>query len=227
MHGFTGWPADATAFLAEIAGDNTREFWTAQQHRHAAAVQAPMRALAAALEDEFGPVRVMRPYRNRRFRPDEPPYRTDTGGLARSGAGAVLGVVLSATALSVSAGHWSFDGGQTRRFRAAVDGPAGPELADLLARAADRDGLSPEPGRSLTGNPRGHRADHPLIALLRLRGLQVTRSWPAGEWLATEEPLLRVRAAWRAAGPVVGWLDRHVGPADAVPPRPRPMVGAD
>ncbi|MGH8964422.1 MAG: DUF2461 family protein, partial [Actinomycetes bacterium] len=83
MHPFHGWPADATAFLAEISDDNTREFWTAHGHRHAAAVHAPMRALAAELEPEFGPIRVPRPYRNRRFRPDVPPYRTDTGGVAR------------------------------------------------------------------------------------------------------------------------------------------------
>jgi hypothetical protein len=33
-----------------------------------------------------------------------------------------------------------------------------------------------------------------------------------GPWLATPEPLARVAAAWRAAGPVAEWLDVHVGP---------------
>lgn len=216
MPTFTGWPADATAFLAEIEADNTREFWELHGHRHAAAVQQPMRGLAAELEPEFGPVRVFRAYRNRRFRPDVPPYRTDTGGVAHSPGGAVLAVVLSATALATAVGHWSFDGGQLRRFRAAVDGPAGGELAGLLG------GHDVDRRRSLRGTPRGFRGDHPHIDLLRLRGLQVVTSWPAGEWLATREPLEWVRAAWRAAAPVVAWLDEHVGPADPVPPRPRP-----
>src|SRR5947199_104922 len=93
MTPFTGWPADATAFLAEIEADNTREFWAANSHRHATAVQGPMRALAAELEPEFGAVRVLRAHRNRRFRPAAPPYRTDTGGVARSPGGAAAPVV--------------------------------------------------------------------------------------------------------------------------------------
>ncbi len=218
MSTFHGWPDDATAFLADVEADNTREFWTAHGQRHATAVHAPMRALAAELEVEFGPVRVLRPYRNRRFRPDIPPYRTDTGGVARGPGGAVLAVVLSATALSTTAGHWSFDRGQLGRYRAAVDGTAGPELARLL------DGRTVGPARLLLGAPRGFRGDHPRIGLLRHRGLQVTASWPAGEWLGTREPLERVRAAWRSAAPVLAWLDAHVGPADPVEPRPRPAV---
>ncbi len=214
MHGFTGWPADATAFLTEIAADNTRDFWEEHRHRHATAVHGPMRALAAELEPEFGPVRIFRPAVNRRFRPDAPPYRTDTGGVATSAGGSTFSIVLSATALSVAAGHWAFDGGQTRRYRAAVDGPAGEWLAGLLGSL---DGLTPDDGRPLVGAPRGFRADHPRIALLRRRGLQLTATWPVGEWIGTREPLARVRAAWRAAAPVAAWLDEHVGPAATVP----------
>jgi uncharacterized protein (DUF2461 family) len=217
MFPFRGFPADATAFLAELAAENTREFWTAHGHRHAAAVHAPMLALAAELEAEFGPVRVLRPYRNRRFRPGVPPYRTDTGGVAHSPGGAVLAVVLSAGALTTSAGHWSFDVGQLRRYRAAVDATAGGELERLL------DGHAVDRGRALRGTPRGFRDDHPRIGLLRHRGLQVTTSWPVGSWLGTREPLERVQTAWRAAAPVVSWLDAHVGAADPVPPRPRPV----
>lgn len=200
---FTGWPPDAPAFLAELAADHT----SFDAERHMASVLAPMRALAAELAPEFGELRVFRPYRNRRFRPDAPPYRTDAGGTARGGT---LGVVLSATALSVSAGVWLFDAGQLRRYRAAVD----DELVCLL------DGREVDTARRLTGRPRGVPADHPHLDLLRLRGIQVGRSWPVGEWLGTPEPLERVRTAWREAAPLLTWLDRHVGPADPVPPRP-------
>ncbi|WP_300010512.1 DUF2461 family protein [Pseudonocardia sp.] len=205
---FTGWTPDAAAFLAELADHNTREFFDAHRHRHTAALLGPTRELAAELEPEFGPVRVFRPYRNRRFRPDAPPYRTDTGGTARGGA---LAVVLTAAGLTTTAGIWLFDAGQLRRYRAAVD--------DGLARLLDP--LDVDTGRRLAGRPRGVPADHPQLDLLRLRGLQVGCSWPGGEWLGTREPLDRVRAAWRAAGPLLEWLDAHVGPADPVPPRPR------
>jgi uncharacterized protein (DUF2461 family) len=225
MHEFQGWPADATAFLAEITADNTAEFWGEHRQRHGTSVHGPMAALAAVLEPEFGPVRVFRPFANRRFRPDAPPYRTTTGGVARSAGGCTLAVVLSARELTASAGHWSFDSGQLRRFRSAVDGAAGQWLASLVGSldgSLDGAGLGLDPGRPLVGAPRGFRADHPLIALLRHRGLQVTASWPAGEWLGTREPLSRVRAAWRAAAPVVAWLDEHVGAPESVPSRPRP-----
>ncbi|MHA6781163.1 DUF2461 family protein [Pseudonocardia saturnea] len=106
------------------------------------------------------------------------------------------------------------DAGQLRRYRAAVD----DELAGLL------DGLEVDTARRLIGRPRGIPADHPHLDLLRLRGLQVGWSWPVGEWLGTPEPLERVRSAWRAAGPLLTWLDTHVGPADPVPPRPRPTA---
>jgi hypothetical protein len=216
MTTFTGWSAEATALLAEIAADNTRESWAVHGPRHAVAVRAPMRALAAELEPEFGPVRVLRPYRNRRFRPDVPPLRTDTGGVATGPGGATLSVVLAATALTTAVGHHTFDPGQLRRYRAAVDGAAGAELVSLLR------GHVVDIERTLVRAPRGVRAGHPRIGLLRLRGLQVVTSRAAGEWLATREPLDLVRSAWRAAAPVLGWLDAHVGPAEPVPPRPRP-----
>ncbi len=213
---FTGWPCDATAFLAEIEADNTREFWEANGHRHAAAVQAPMRALAGELEPEFGPIRVLRAHRNRRFRPAAPPYRTDTGGVAGSPGGAALTVVLSATALTTTAGHWAFDPGQLRRYRAAVLEAPGEELPGLLT------GHQVDRRRSLRGMPRGFKGEHPRMDLLKLLGLQVVTTRPAGPWLSTSEPLEWVRAAWRSAAAVVEWLDTHVGPADPVPSRPRP-----
>ena len=219
---FTGWPAEGPALLAAIAADNTREFWAEHREEHLATVLGPMRALAAALEAEFGPVRVLRPQVNLRFRPDAPPYRTDTGGVAVTAGGCTLGVVLSATSLAVSAGHRSFDGGQLRRFRAAVDGTAvdgtaGEELGMVVPA-----GFSIDPTRALVRAPRGYPAEHARIGFLRRRGLHVVRAWEIGPWVRTVEPLRRVREAWRAAAPLVGWLDEHVGPADPGPPRPRP-----
>ena len=46
-------------------------------------------------------------------------------------------------------------------------------------------------------------------------GLQVVRRWEAGPWISTPEPLERIRTAWRAAGPLMAWLDTNVGAAEA------------
>lgn len=209
---FTGWPADATSFLAAIAADNTPEFWAAHRHRHAASVLPPLQALAAALHQEFGVMRIFRPYRNRRFRPDVPPYRSDAGGSLTSEGGAEFSVLLSASALSVRVGHYLFDRLQLRRYRAAVLDEPGDRLVTVLAEL-DAAGLALGDVPTLVGRPRGCPADHVRLSLLRLRALHVGRSWPAGEWLGTPEPLARVAGAWRMARPLAEWLDEHVGPS--------------
>ena len=218
---FHGWPVEATALLADIAADNRADRWPELREGHATLVRGPTLALAAELEAEFGPARVLRAHATRRFRPDAPPLRTDTGAVATSPGGCGLAVVLSPDALTVTVGHWRFDRDQRSRYRAAVDDVAvGEELAGLLRRLA-ADGLPADPEGELLILPRGWSPDHPRVWLARRRGLQVVRRWALGPWLATPEPLERVRSAWRAAAPLVGWLDTHVGPA-----APRPTSGA-
>ncbi len=210
---FTGWPADGPAFLAELADDNTRAFWTENVHRYRSALLEPTRALAAALTEEFGAPRVFRPHIDRRYRPNADPYRTDTGITVAGPGGTPYAAVLSVQGLTVQVGYQVFDPGQLRRYREAVDGPAGEALEEVLG-ALRRDDLVPGDVPALTGRPRGCPADHPRLVLLRLRGLYVDRAWPAGEWLGTAEPLERVSTAWRAARPLADWLDAHVGPRD-------------
>lgn len=210
---FRGWPADATAFLRGIAADNTAAFWAAHRHRHADAVQAPLRALAGELREEFGELRIFRPYRDRRFRPSADPYRTDAGALCTSAGGTVRTVVLSGTALAVELGRYAFDGPALRAYRAAVGAAAGADLAVVLAALTGGPGFVLDGTRRLAGRPRGAPPDHPRLDLLRHRGVLVRRVWPAGDWLGSAEPLRRVREAWRVAEPLVCWLDEHVGPA--------------
>ena len=226
---FDGWPVEAAALLADIAADNRADRWPELREGHATLVRGPTLTLAAELEAEFGPVRVLRPHATRRFRPDAPPLRTDTGAVATSPGGCGLAVVLSADALTVTVGHWRFDRDQRSRYRAAVDDvAAGEELAGLL-RLLAADGFPADAEGELLILPRGWSPDHPRVWLARRRGLQVVRRWALGPWLSTPEPLERVRSAWRAAAPLVGWLDTHVGPAaprPAPPPRAHPTPAA-
>lgn len=209
--GFRGWPPDALAFLGELERDNTRTFWTANAHRYRAAVLEPTRALAAGLADEFGPTRVLRPHVDRRFRPSVDPYRTDTGVATTRAAGTPFTLALSTCGLAVQVGYRLFDAAQLRRYREAVDGAAGEDLVEVLARLHGA-GIAPDGVPALLGRPRGCPRDHPRLPLMRLRALHVDRTWSAGPWLDTAEPLDQVRAAWRAARPLADWLDRHVGP---------------
>jgi hypothetical protein len=64
---FSGFPEAALDFYDDLEMDNTKTFWEAHKETYATAVAAPMKALTAALTDEFGEAKIFRPYRDVRF----------------------------------------------------------------------------------------------------------------------------------------------------------------
>ena len=64
---------------------------------------------------------------------------------------------------------------------------------------------------SLKTAPRGYPKDHPRIELLRHKWLVVGALLPAGD-IPADAALAHVGGTWRAAQPVLAWLDEHVGP---------------
>ena len=73
------------------------------QARYDESVRAPLEALATALEPEFGPAKLFRPYRDVRFAKDKSPYKTHQG--AWFGESVALCQV-SAAGLFVAGGYW-------------------------------------------------------------------------------------------------------------------------
>lgn len=61
---FTGFPVAALDFYDDLEVDNTKSFWEANKAVYQQSVRAPMLALGADLESEFGPAKVFRPYRD-------------------------------------------------------------------------------------------------------------------------------------------------------------------
>ena len=76
---FSGFDRDVLAFYAELRADNTKEWWTANKSRYERHVHEPMLRLAADLEDEFGEMKIFRPYRDVRFSADKSPYKLHIG----------------------------------------------------------------------------------------------------------------------------------------------------
>lgn len=70
---FTGFPEQALVFYEGLRADNTKAYWQDHRATYDACVKAPMEALLAALEPEFGPAKFFRPYRDVRFSKDNPP----------------------------------------------------------------------------------------------------------------------------------------------------------
>jgi uncharacterized protein (TIGR02453 family) len=213
---FSGWPAEALEFYEGLAADNSKSYWTAHKAVYDEAVHAPMVALLAELEDEFGPGRIFRPYRDLRFSADKTPYKTAIGATLAAGGY----VQLSARGLAAGSGMYHMATDQIERYRRAVaDDRTGDDLRAIIAEAAQgKIGITGY--GSLKTVPRGYPRDHPRADLLRHKGLIAWREWPAAAWLGTAGAKGRVVTFLRGARPLCGWLDKHVGDSE-LPPRER------
>jgi uncharacterized protein (DUF2461 family) len=81
---FEGFPVAALDFYDDLEVDNTRSFWEAHKHVYAEAVLAPMKALTAALEPEFGTAKIFRPYREVQFSANTPSVPQTSSALPSS-----------------------------------------------------------------------------------------------------------------------------------------------
>ncbi len=117
---FTGFPDEAITFYEGLEADNSKPYWTDHKPTYERSVQAPMQALLAALEPEFGEPHFFRPYRDVRFSKDKSPYKTACGGTAGKEEGGAYYVQISARGLMVGAGYWRTASDQVERLRNAV-----------------------------------------------------------------------------------------------------------
>ena len=214
---FTGFPAEATQFFADLELDNSREFWQANRPVWERAVRDPMRALLDALDPDPGAFHVFRPNRDVRFSADKSPYKTMHGAGAGSPGGTVRYLHVSADGLFIASGCYTLAPDQIARMREAIDDEeAGAALLALLP-GAEEAGLEIGPGGApaLKTAPRGYPKDHPRIALLRFKGLVAFETVVDPEIVETAAALERVCASWRAAEPMRAWLEEHVGPSSS------------
>lgn len=214
---FRGWPAAAVEFFAGLEVDNSKAYWTEHRATYEDDVKAPFLALSEEVEDEFGPLRLFRPYRDVRFAKDKRPYKTEAGALTEGEGGTFFYVALRASGLYVGAGYYRLESDQLDRYRRAVGEEAtGGALVDAMAAVASA-GLTIETFDQLKRAPPGWPADHPRIDLLRRKGLHVSRAFAPARWLSTAGARDRIVGTWRAAAPVCEWLDAHVGPSELAP----------
>lgn len=214
--GFRGFGPEAFAWLRGLERDNTHEYFAATRERYETDVRGALEALLDELAERFGgPVKVFRQQRDLRFARDKTPYKTRTYGVIGGdpASAAALYAEISARGLYAGTGYHQLARDQLDRFRAAVaDERAGPALVAAVedARAAGLEVV----GEALRTPPRGYPRDHPRIALLR-HGLLVAGARLAGEGgISRDAALSHVAGTWRAAAPIVAWLDANVGPSE-------------
>ena len=204
---FRGWPAEAIEFYEGLAADNSKTYWTAHKPVYESTVYAPMAALLAELEPEFGAGKITRPYRDVRFSADKSPYKTaiyatlEDGGYVRFGA----------DGLTAGMGYYMMSPEQLDRYRAAVAGESSGLALVGIVDQLTASKIQVGGGDQLKSAPKGYARDHPRIALLRYKGLIAWRMWPAASWLSTAGAKRRIVDFLHAAAPLHGWLEHHVG----------------
>jgi uncharacterized protein (TIGR02453 family) len=208
--GFTGFTEAALDFYDDLELDNSKSFWEAHKDVYATSVKAPMSALTAALEPDFGPAKVFRPYRDVRFAKDKTPYKTNQGAFVGAGPACGWYVEIAARGVRTGAGFYDASASDLGRIRASItDETKGKQLQKILAKL-ERAGFEVG-GDRLKTSPRGYAADHPRIELLRHRSLTVMKDYGFEPIIHTPELLDAVRADWKAARPLVEWVSARLG----------------
>ena len=205
MAGFEGFPVAALDFYDDLEVDNTKSFWEAHKATYDEAVRAPMTALMAALEPEFGEVKIFRPYRDVRFAKDKTPYKTHQGGFVQAGPATGYYVQVSATGVRVSVGYYHAEKEPLAAIRAGIDDDLTGAALLRTVRKLERAGWE-RSGETLKTNPRGFDASHPRIDLLRHKSLVLSRDYGFDEVIHTPALLDLVRKDWRAGRALVEWV---------------------
>jgi uncharacterized protein (TIGR02453 family) len=205
---FEGFPVAALDFYDDLEVDNTKSFWEAHKHVYQDAVLAPMKALTAALEQEFGAAKIFRPYRDVRFSKEKAPYKTHQGAFVAIAPETGYYVEVSPRGVRTGGGCYWFSPDRLAAFReAVVHDHYGADLEKRLA-AVTRKGYELG-GEKLKTKPRGYDADHPRIDLLRHKSLTLGRSLGFEPVIHSAGLVEEVRRDWRAIRPVAEWIAEH------------------
>jgi uncharacterized protein (TIGR02453 family) len=185
---FNGFPREAFAFLAGLAGNNTKAWFNAHRDAYDKSIVAPalaftdamgarLKAIAPSLEPEpWVGGSLFRINRDVRFAVDKSPYKTHVGirlrdgGLIRSSkcTGPLFYVEFDAAHLRLGVGIKEFDKQTLESFRSAVVGKGAVEVVKAIRWAESRGHKIL--GERLTRVPAAY-ATQPSNELLKCKGV--------------------------------------------------------
>ena len=192
---FAGFGPDAMSFLDGLAADNSKAYFDANRKVYDTQIAMPMKQLVLAVGErlagsvapdvEFEPKvgkSLFRINRDLRFSKDPTPYNTHLDAAWWQGDHVKVSpaFIMRITSDSVltGVGVYGLDGDRLARYRAAVVGGPGEELADVvgrLARSVKGAALS-EPTRKRV--PSGIDPDHPRAEFLLRDGFHMSATAP-------------------------------------------------
>ena len=224
MSKFEGFGTQVRPWFEGLEANNSREYFSARRAFFEESIRGQMEALLTELSGKFGgEVKMFRQNRDIRFSADKSPYKTNTYGVVYGSDIAAQGLYasISARGLVAGSGYHVMARDQLERYREQVDDDKhGPQLMKLVAKAR-RAGLELW-GESLATAPRGYPQEHERIELLRRKSLSLGATLKLARGISRPDALAFVTKTWRAAAPVTGWLDEHVGASTLPSERPRP-----
>jgi uncharacterized protein (TIGR02453 family) len=203
---FGGWKGDFRGYFLGLRANNNKQWFEAHRRQYEDDVKAPLVALLADLEPEFGPARrVSRPNRDIRFSSDKSPYKLNVyADVERGGY-----VALDAEGLVAAGGRYMVDDAQLKRLREAVAADrTGRALVDIVA-ALRKKGYEVE-GQDLKRVPAPYPQDHARADLLRHKRLFYWKRWPVEPWIATARARERVAQVWRDGADLERWMQKNV-----------------
>lgn len=203
---FGGWKGDFRGYFLGLRANNNKQWFEAHRRQYEDDVKAPLVALLADLEPEFGPARrVSRPNRDIRFSSDKSPYKLNVyADVERGGY-----VALDAEGLVAAGGRYMVDDAQLKRLREAVAADrTGKALVDIVA-ALRKKGYEVE-GQDLKRVPAPYPQDHARADLLRHKRLFYWKRWPVEPWIATARARERVAQVWRDGADLERWMQKNV-----------------
>jgi uncharacterized protein (TIGR02453 family) len=202
---FTGFPREAIEFFDELARNNNRSWFQAHKDVYERACREPMKDLVDELEPQFGPSKISRINRDIRFSTDKSPYKTHIA----AGIGGNY-ISLSAPALYVGGGIYKPDSAGLARFRAAIDKDASGRELEKIVTSLRGKGYDVDTHETLTSAPKGYRADHPRIDLLRMKDMFAGKAFAPAAWISTRKAFDRITQVLTDIKPFNDWLRRHV-----------------
>lgn len=203
---FQGWKGDFKGFFLALRANNNKAWFDAHRRQYDDDVKAPMVALLADLEAEFGPVRrIARPNRDIRFSADKSPYKLNIYADCEGGGY----VALDAEGLVAAGGRYMVDDAQLKRLREAIATErSGKELVAIVAALRKR-GYEVE-GQELKRVPPPYPQDHARADLLRHKRVFYWRRWPAEPWIATAKVREKVAQVWRDGQALEAWMHKYI-----------------
>jgi len=227
MAAFRGFPAGTVKFLAQLARNNNRPWFTANKARYERCVRGPAIAFIEAMAKPLEKVSrhiyadesptggsLMRVYRDTRFSPDKTPYKTNIGIQFRHVRGddvhaPGLYVHIDPKEFFLGCGTWRPPRDALAAIRTRI--AEHPELwqAARNDRAFGRI-WGKLTGDSLKRSPRGFDPDHPCIEDLKRKEWLGILDLPR-EFITSDRLTARVARAFDAARSLMAFLCDALG----------------